>query len=162
MTRCKFLKHEKSKSCTSCTGWFCIIKGSKVKVGDTSICNTYELRTLCPRYIRMYPEKEVLPAAEPIIEKKGIQPMSLGSPRVAKPKPTRPATIVAPIVITPVDPLCPYLGAPPPGVRTCCGMYCYADNRPLRTGTQCKSRPTWRECVRRLKALKRGVPHAGS
>ena len=162
MTRCEFLRHERSKSCANCTGWYCVIKGSKVKVGDTSICNTYKLRNLCARYVKVYPEQEPLPPAKPKRVKKGITPISLGSPRVAKPKPDRPAAVVAPVVIAPVNPLCPYLGAPPPGVRTCCGMYCYADNVALRTGSQCKSRPSWRECVRRMKAVKRGTPYAGS
>jgi len=176
MTRCEFLIYERSKSCSGCTGWFCVAKGRKKKVGDTTICNNDELWGECTRYLQVYPKP---PEPEPIIDV--IEEHILDDDDVTW-TPTdedtpEPIYSIAPSInfLAPIEEpepeppkpestrtLCPYVGSPPPGVQTCCGLYCYADNTVLRTGSQCKSYPTWRECVRRMRAVKRGIPYAGS
>lgn len=165
MTRCEFLVNEVSSSCTSCTGWFCMAKGRKKKVGDTTICNNDELWSTCTRYLQVYPEQEPLPPPEP---KPELEIEEISSTETFD-EYTLPVDEVLEDEITdipePPKPripriLCPYVGAPPPGVKTCCGLYCYAVNEPVRTGTQCKSRPSWLECVKRVQAVNRGVPYA--
>ena len=161
MTRCEFLTYEKSKSCSGCTGWFCLAKGRKKKVGDAATCNDEELWSECTRYLQVYPKPPDL-EIEPIIEFSStetfneplyLEDVLLEDEIIDIPKPTPPKP--KPLLQT-----CPYLGPPPPGVRTCCGLYCYAENVAVRTGTTCHSRPSWRECVKRLRAVKRGVKHA--
>lgn len=180
MTRCEFLVREVSKSCTTCTGWFCVAKGRKKKVGDTTICNNDEQWSICTRYLQVYPEQKPLPPTEP--ESKLEQELEIFTSisdeatwteidlttsdstysmapsinwlnQIEEPEPPKPR-------LPRVN--CPYLGSPPTGVVTCCGMYCYADNEALRTGTQCTSRPSWLECVKRIRAVNRGVPYASS
>jgi len=177
MTRCEFLIYEESKSCVNCTGWFCISKGRKKKVGDTTMCNNEELWRECTRYLQAYPKPEE--PLEEIMEITSTEDfdeytalidelledeldiiyteideeaeLAVGldfHPSIPKPRPPR------------VN--CPYLGPPPTGVTTCCGLYCYAENTPVRTGTTCRSRPSWLECIKRLRAVKRGVPYADS
>ena len=152
MTRCEFLTYTKSKSCAACTGWHCTVMGRKKKIGDTTICNSDELRLLCTRYITVYPQpvEEASPIENPTYEDlkevQGIATIEL-KPR-SKP-------VFDPTTPPPQPKLCPYLGPPPPGVQTCCGMYCHANNESLRTGSQCKSRPTWLECRHKGSADKR-------
>ena len=55
---------------------------------------------------------------------------------------------------------CPYLGPIPEGEHGCCDYWCYAKDERLRSVKSCKSRPSWRECMRRLKAEKAGVKYA--
>jgi hypothetical protein len=156
--------NEVSQSCHSCTGWFCVAKGRKKKVGDTTICNNEELWRECVRYLQVYP------APEPELD--DIDDALLGDETLEEPifTPTADFNYLAPIdetmedeiVDTPPPPpkkprtTCPYLGPPPKGVRTCCGYYCYADDVAVRTATQCTSRPSWLECVVRLRAVRRG------
>lgn len=166
MTRCEFLVNEISLSCTNCTGWFCTAKGRKKKVGDTTICNNDEQWSICTRFVDVYPEQEPLPPAVPktveeIIETEDVTYFDLLD---AEPIEDKVIEKLPPPLIRRSTPraICPYYAAPPPGMVTCCGKFCYAENESLRTGTQCTSRPTWIECVRRVRAVKRGVPHANS
>jgi len=161
MTRCEFLIYEQSKSCSGCTGWFCVVKGRKKKVGDAAICNDEELWSECTRYLQVYPKPPDL-EIEPIVEFSStetfdeplyLEDVLLEDEITDIPKPTPPKP--KPLLQT-----CLYLGPPPPGVHTCCGLYCYAENISVRTGTTCTSRPSWLECIKRLRAVKRGVPYA--
>ena len=141
MTNCEFLIFERSPSCGNCTGWRCIAKGRKKKVGDTTICTDPELTVECVRYLSVYPQ-----AIERVEEISSIETFRvLSDIREFKIKP-KAKPIFDPTKPPPLPTLCPYLGPPPPDVQTCCGMYCHANNEALRTGIQCKSRPTWLEC----------------
>ena len=145
MTNCEYMIYTKSKSCAACTGWHCTAKGRKKKIGDTTICTDDELRLLCPRYIPSAPITKTVAAST---EERVSDLSSFELKPKAKPifNPTNPP---------PLATLCPYLTPPPPGVQTCCGMYCSASGQSLRTGTQCKSRPTWMECRHKAVADRR-------
>jgi len=149
-------------------------KGRKKKVGDTTICNNDELWSVCTRYLQVYPEQEPLPKPEPETEEPIFDEDNATWTPIDD-ETLEPVYSIAPSInfLTPIEELeppkpriprtlCPYYGSPPPGVTTCCGKYCYAENEPLRTGTQCTSRPSWLECVKRIRAVNRGVPYANS
>lgn len=150
MTNCEFLTYERSPSCGNCTGWRCIAKGRKKKVGDNTICTNKALWEDCVRYVSVYPKPEEPPSIETYPNRNIINTSEIKLEPKSKPiiDPTRPPP--------PPPSLCPYLGPPPKGVQTCCGMYCHADNTPLRTGSQCKSYPTYLECVKKQVADRRG------
>ena len=180
MTRCEFLVNEVSLSCTSCTGWFCLAKGRKKKVGDTTICNNDEMWSICARLVDVYPDQDPLPPApiKTLEEKIETEPVThFDLPTIADttysedmeefetsflPEIVETQLLTPPTTRRTLRALCPYYSAPPPGVVTCCGKYCYADDVPLRTGTQCTSRPSWLECVVRVRAVKRGTPYANT
>lgn len=171
MTDCEFLLHVVKKTCAGCRGWFCTSKGSKKRLLDTAICTDEEEWLECPRYLEAHPElvEEVieLPPTEPVTTISGedvemievtVEPEPI-LPRVGE-KIIGPIELTLPIVPQPPPTDCPYLGPVPDGKYGCCGYWCNAKDEPLRVVKICKSRPSWRECMRRYKAEKRGVKHA--
>ena len=174
MTDCEFLYHETEKTCAGCRGWFCTSRGSRKRLLDTSICTDETEWPECPRYLEAHPEPEPegevieLPPTEEVTSISGVDMETLTV--TVEPEPILPRVgekIIGPIELTlPVIPQppptdCPYMGPVPEGEYGCCGYWCYAKDEPLRSVKRCKSRPSWRECMRRLRAEKRGVKHAG-
>jgi len=159
MVDCEFLLHETKKTCTSCRGWFCTSRGSRKKLLDTAICTDEEEWIECPRYLEAHPkpepEKEIieLPPTEEVTTISGVDVETLTVT-------VEPLTVQLTPPSPPTD--CPYLGSVPSGCRGCGNYWCYAKDEPLRVVKRCKSRPSWRECMRRLKAEKKGIKHASA
>ncbi|HUW44758.1 MAG TPA: hypothetical protein VMW50_03090 [Dehalococcoidia bacterium] len=159
MVDCEFLYHEVKKTCTNCRGWFCLSRGSRKKLLDTAMCTDEEAWIECPRYLEVHPELEPevevieLPPTEEVITITGVDVETIRV--VVEPEP-----IEARVPTSVPSSDCPYLGPIPEGEHGCCDYWCYAKDERLRSVKSCKSRPSWRECMRRLKAEKAGVKYA--
>lgn len=152
MVKCDYLTYDQSQSCAGCTGWRCYAFGRKKKVSDTTVCMEEEEWIECPRYVKAVEPEKIEPI--PVVKAKGIG--VIGQPKTAVFKdPTRPKPNTLP-----AD--CPYLGPIPKGKTACCGIWCYATDGPLRTGTTCHSRPSWQECKRLFEAHRKGVKPVAS
>ena len=142
MTKCIYLSYETSRSCASCTGYFCIAAYPKKKLSDISMCVDDEAWDVCGRYTERRKLEDARGASPPISRGIGV----LGAPqRTPTPAPLPPPQV----------PTCEYLG--PSQEKCCSGSWCYAKYEPLRSIKVCNSPPSYRECVGRTTAHKRKV-----
>ena len=154
MVNCPYLRHETSH-CSGCTGWHCYAFGRKKKLSDQAMCIDDAEWPECPRYRKKVESTKKAPDPIPTVQFRGIGVVS--PPGVKRVTHRRPAPPPPP----PDD--CPYLGPVPAGETACCGLWCYATNGPVRTGTTCQSPASWRECREMFAASRRRVkPYAGS
>ncbi len=161
MVNCEFLYYEDKKTCSACTGYFCLTKGGKLKLGVTEHCKTKWVD--CPRFLEVYPkpieERDFVSTAdyaEPVKEEKPKK-----KKKRSKKKVTAKVTAAPPKIVTPSTD-CPYLGPIPTGCTGCCDVWCYANAAPLRSYKHCKSPPSWRECRSRSHAERAGKKYASS
>jgi len=180
MVNCPYLIYEASH-CAACTGWACNAFGRKKRLTDISMCQDNEEWLECTRYTTKTgtvkepePEEEVveLPPTEKVtsitgvnmetievtVEPDPIPTVKLTGIGVLSPPGTSRKTIKRPAAQPPPRDDCPYLGPDPEDEVTCCsGFWCYAINVPLRSFKICRSRPSWSECRRYVKASRLGV-----
>jgi len=137
---CPYLRYDESH-CAGCRGWYCAAFGRKKKMSDISICQSEEEWLECPRYMDASSGKS-----------SGIGVLGAPKPKVIIERVSR----ANPIPTPNLPPGCEYMGIPPGG-PACCFVWCYADNRAIRSTKICRHKPSKSECRYFIQAKRRGV-----
>jgi len=147
---CPYLNYKESKSCASCTGYVCRAYGREKKLSDTAPCKGAYAE--CPRYVDAIKNAPpAIPAAlgslvaeveaQPTFTTSNAEPIKELVVNVTPPpEPPRQAFVRNPCGCREDIRLsrCPYQSTRiPAGESTCTGVWCYANNKPVRVPKNC-------------------------
>ena len=129
---CPYLNYKESKSCASCTGYVCRAYGREKKLSDTALCKGAYAE--CPRYADAS-------KAAPTFTTSNAEPIKELVVNVTPPpEPPRQAFVRNSCGCGEDIRLsrCPYQSTRiPAGESTCTGVWCYANNKPVRVPKNC-------------------------
>ena len=134
---CPYLKYV-TKSCNSCSGYFCTSTNIEKKITDIdSLCTDEETWVECVRYIEVL--GNVLETAE--LEKDFT--IKIGDVEIPVFPKNDPELLVE-VAGARAQKICPYQGPTPPGAANCTGRHCFAENKCIRVLKNCWN---WKICT---------------